>query len=36
MSSVPDITIKVLNSAHLIGMEKPEETNALMLDFLSE
>jgi pimeloyl-ACP methyl ester carboxylesterase len=32
--NVPDIVIKVLNSAHLIGMEKADEANRLMLPFL--
>ena len=32
--NVPDITIKVLPSAHLIAMEKPEETNTLIAEFL--
>ncbi len=31
--NVPDIDIQVLDSAHLIGMEKADEVNALLLEF---
>jgi len=33
-NNVPDIRIKVLDSAHLIGMEKSDEVNALISQFL--
>jgi pimeloyl-ACP methyl ester carboxylesterase len=34
--NVPNINIEILPSGHLIGMEKPEETNALIMEFLSK
>jgi len=32
--NVPNINIEILSSGHLLGMEKPAETNALILKFL--
>lgn len=34
--NVPNINIEILSSGHLIGMEKPEESNALIMEFLSK
>ncbi len=34
--NVPNITIKILPSGHLIGMEKPDTTNELIMNFIHQ